>query len=190
MVVVAFTDGKIGQWRYVAKDLVGGRSLRSEAPEKQEHQAKGLQKWTWQNGDQTVARLITRDVSETAPTSDGTKAMAQHFPPEGGVGLRASARWAWYPKAGSDDELLFPRGAEIKEIEDINGDWFFGSYMGTRGLFPAPYVRLDQRSQGDNWMDPTRLYQWDMQLDTEELGIKKMELIRWRGTVSDDILLA
>lgn len=150
MVVVAFTDGKIGQWRYVAKDLVGGRSLRSEAPEKQEHQAKGLQKWTWQNGDQTVSRLITRDVSETAPTSDGTKAMAQHFPPDGGVGLRASARWAWYPKAGSDDELLFPRGAEIKEIEDINGDWFFGSYMGTRGLFPAPYVRQDQRSQGEN----------------------------------------
>lgn len=150
MVVVAFAEGKDGLSRYVAKDLVGGRSLRSEAPEKPELQNKGLQKWTWQNGDQTMARLITRDVSETAPTSDGTKAMAHHFPPDGGMGLRASARWAWYPKIGSDDELLFPRGAEIKEIEDINGDWFFGSYMGTRGLFPAPYVRLDQMMPAEN----------------------------------------
>ncbi|KAI5465644.1 hypothetical protein BGZ63DRAFT_479490 [Mariannaea sp. PMI_226] len=150
MVVVAFTDGKVGQWRYVAKDLVGGRSLRSEAPERQEHQAKGLQKWTWQNGDHTLARLITRDVSDTAPTSDGSTTFSQQLPPDGGVGLRGNSRWAWYPKAGSDDELMFPRGAEIKEIEDVNGDWFFGSYMGSRGLFPAPYVRLEQRSQGEN----------------------------------------
>ncbi|KAH7170389.1 hypothetical protein EDB81DRAFT_162744 [Dactylonectria macrodidyma] len=150
MVVVAFTEGKAGQWRYVAKDLVGGRSLRSEAPEKAEYQAKGYQKWLWQNGDQTVARLITKDVSETAPRSDGSTAMAQNFPPDGGVGYKAGARWAWYPKAGADDELLFPRGAEIKEIEDINGDWFFGSYMGTRGLFPAPYVRLEQRGHVEN----------------------------------------
>ncbi|KAK7422395.1 hypothetical protein QQX98_001674 [Neonectria punicea] len=145
MVVVAFTSGKVGQWRYVANDLVGGRSLRSEGPESPELQAKGLQKWLWQHGDQAVARLITKDVSDTAPTSDGSTTMSKNFPPDGGVGYKASARWAWYPKAGSDDELLFPRGAEIKEIEDVNGDWFFGSYMGTRGLFPAPYVRLEQR---------------------------------------------
>lgn len=149
MVVVAFTEGKVGQWRYVAKDLVGGRSLRSEAPENPDHQAKGYQKWLWQHGDQAVARLITKDVSENAPTSDGSSKMAQNFPPDGGVGYKAGARWAWYPKAGSDDELLFPRGAEIKEIEDVNGDWFFGSYMGTRGLFPAPYVRLEPRAHGE-----------------------------------------
>ncbi|KAJ4268622.1 hypothetical protein NW762_002689 [Fusarium torreyae] len=141
MVIVGFTDGKIGQWRYVAQDLVGGRGLRSEQAESAEHRERGLQKWIWHHNDQNLARLVTRDVSETAPTVDG---FAQSFPPDGGVGMKATARFGWFPKAGSDDELLFPRGAEIKEIEDVNGEWFFGAYMGSRGLFPAPYVRLDQ----------------------------------------------
>lgn len=146
MVVVGFTDGKIGQWRYIAQDLVGGRGLRFEPADKPEHREKGLQKWVWQRGDQTAARLVTRDVSETAPSSDGSTNFTQSFPPDGGVGMKASARWGWYPKSGADDELLFPRGAEIKEIEDVNGDWYFGTYMGSRGLFPAPYVRPDQNS--------------------------------------------
>ncbi|KAM5351406.1 hypothetical protein ACJ41O_004129 [Fusarium nematophilum] len=144
MVVVAFADGKIGQWRYVAQDLVGGRGLRSEPAENPEHREKGLQKWVWKQGDQTLARLVTRDVSEAAPASDGSTTFAQSFPPDGGVGMKASAWWGWYPKPGADDELLFPRGAEIKEIEDINGDWYSGSYMGSRGLFPAPYLRPEQ----------------------------------------------
>ncbi|KAJ4170067.1 hypothetical protein NW754_006208 [Fusarium falciforme] len=133
-------------WRYIAQDLVGGRGLRFEPADKPEHREKGLQKWVWQRGDQTAARLVTRDVSETAPSSDGSTNFTQSFPPDGGVGMKASARWGWYPKSGADDELLFPRGAEIKEIEDVNGDWYFGTYMGSRGLFPAPYVRPDQNS--------------------------------------------
>ncbi|KIL84132.1 cysteine synthase-like protein [Fusarium avenaceum] len=137
MVVVAFTEGKVGQWRYVAKDLVGGRGLKSDAAEKPEHREQGLQVWVWHESDQNFARLVTRDVSETAPAEGG---FSQSFPPEGGVGLKATARYGWYPKAGADDELLFPRGAEVKEIEDVNGEWFFGAYMGSRGLFPAPYV--------------------------------------------------
>ncbi|KAF4979633.1 hypothetical protein FZEAL_4190 [Fusarium zealandicum] len=144
MVVVGFADGKVGQWRYIAQDLVGGRGLRSEPASNPEHREKGLQKWVWQHGDQTSARLVTRDVSETAPMSDGSTTFTQSFPPDGGMGMKASARWGWYPKPGADDELLFPRGAEIKEIEDVNGDWYFGSYMGSRGLFPAPYVRPEQ----------------------------------------------
>ncbi|KAF7556076.1 hypothetical protein G7046_g6411 [Stylonectria norvegica] len=144
MVIVGFIGGKVGQWRYVAQDLVGGRSLRFETCDKPEHQNEGLQRWTWRQGDQTVARLVTKDVSETAPTSDGATTFAQTFPPDGGVGLGGNAKWAWYPQPGADDELLFPRGAQIKEIEDVNGEWFFGAYMGSRGLFPAPYVQLEQ----------------------------------------------
>ncbi|KAI1505535.1 hypothetical protein F5X99DRAFT_368389 [Biscogniauxia marginata] len=64
------------------------------------------------------------------------------FPPDGGVGLRATAVWSWYPAPGAEDELLFPKGAEVREVEDVNGDWFFGAYMGAKGLFPAPYVRV------------------------------------------------
>jgi hypothetical protein len=57
--------------------------------------------------------------------------------------MRALASWSWYPKEGEgDNELLFPRGAEIRECFDVNGDWFFGVYMGAKGLFPAPYVRV------------------------------------------------
>jgi hypothetical protein len=37
---------------------------------------------------------------------------------------------------------MFPKGAEIAEVEDVNGEWFHGFYMGAGGLFPAPYVRV------------------------------------------------
>ena len=64
------------------------------------------------------------------------------FPPEGGTGSKAVAGWGWFPKAGVDDELMFPKGAGIVEVEDMNGEWFHGFYMGAEGLFPAPYVRI------------------------------------------------
>ena len=35
--------------------------------------------------------------------------------------------------------------AEVREVEDVNGDWFHGSYMGAQGLFPSPYVRVVER---------------------------------------------
>lgn len=144
MIVVKFVEGKPGQWRYVERDMVGGRALRAEPYDGPEHQGKGLQKWSWSTGDQKQERLVTKDVKERAPTSDGSVTFSQSFPPDGGLGARGIAGWAWYPKIGADDELLFPRGAEIREIEDVNGDWFFGTYMGAKGLFPAPFVRLEQ----------------------------------------------
>lgn len=145
MVIVGFADGKIGQWRYVERDLVGGLALRSDPVESPEHQ--GLQKWSWRHRDEKGERLVTREVTETAPSSLGMTTYSQDFPLEGGSGMRAHARWAWYPKTGADDELLFPRGAEVREIEDVNGDWFFGSYMGKKGLFPAPYVKIEEEPQ-------------------------------------------
>ncbi|KAJ0290108.1 hypothetical protein COL940_001214 [Colletotrichum noveboracense] len=133
MVVVGFHDGPGGQYRHVLADLVGGRGLRME-------QAPGddpaHHKWWWTEGSQRRERFVTTDVAEDAPTSEG---LAQGFPPDGGTGMRANAAWAWFPKA--EDELMFPKGAEIREIEDVNGDWFFGVYMGAKGLFPSPYVR-------------------------------------------------
>ncbi|KAG5950708.1 hypothetical protein E4U53_004537 [Claviceps sorghi] len=147
MAVVGFAEGKVGQWRFVERDVVGGRFLRAEAYDKPDHNGQqGLQKWSWRAGGEKRERLVTRDVSATAPaTPESCASSAQPFPPpDGGLGLRANARWAWYPKAGSEDELLFPKGAEIREVEDVNGDWFSGTYMGAKGLFPAPYVRLAQ----------------------------------------------
>lgn len=146
MVIVGFTEGKVGQWRYVDRDLVGGRALRQDQYEGTQHQGKGLQKWTWKQGanGQAWTRLVTRDVKDTAPSSDDAISLTDSFPPEGGLGDRAVAKWSWFPEPGAGDELLFPRGGEVREIEDVNGDWFFGTYMGVQGLFPAPYVKIAQ----------------------------------------------
>ncbi|KAL1880693.1 hypothetical protein Daus18300_001307 [Diaporthe australafricana] len=132
MVVVGFRDGNGGQKRYTVHDLVGGRRLQVEAVPNE----PDLQKWLWYEGDEKRERLVAKEVDHTIDESDTS------FPPDGGFGLKASARWAWYPAPGNNDELLFPKGAEITEIEDANGEWFHGTYMGSKGLFPAPYVRI------------------------------------------------
>ncbi|KAF6837266.1 RING finger domain-containing protein [Colletotrichum plurivorum] len=133
MIVIGFHDGPGGQLRHIMADLVGGRNLRMEPATGDE---RAHQKWCWTECSQKRERFVTRDVAADAPTGEG---LAQAFPPDGGVGMKAVASWAWFPKAA--DELFFPKGAEIREIEDVNGDWFFGVYMGSKGLFPAPYVR-------------------------------------------------
>ncbi|PHH78049.1 hypothetical protein CDD82_3250 [Ophiocordyceps australis] len=137
MALVGFVDGKVGQWRFVERDLVGGRGLHAEPLETTGPPGQaGLQVWSWRQGEERRDRFVTLDVSAMAPASTCV------FPPDGGSGMRAQARWAWFPHPDAHDELLFPKGAEIREIEDVNGEWFFGTYMGERGLFPAPYVRI------------------------------------------------
>ncbi|TDZ29370.1 E3 ubiquitin-protein ligase CHFR [Colletotrichum spinosum] len=133
MIVVGFRDGPGGQSRHILTDLVGGRNLRMEQNVGDE---QPYHTWWWKEGTLKRERLVTRDVAADAPTGDG---QARGFPPDGGVGMRANAAWAWLPMA--EDELMFPKGAEVREIEDVNGDWFFGVYMGSKGLFPSPYVR-------------------------------------------------
>ena len=140
MIITVFEDAKGAQRRVVAHDLVGGRNLHAETTELPEQRGLGLQKWWWFEGEQKLERLVTRDVAGTAPGSIGTTTFVQTFPPDGGSGLTAVATWSWFTKA--EDELLFPKGAEIREMEDVNGEWFFGCYMGGKGLFPASYVRL------------------------------------------------
>ncbi|KAI0902318.1 hypothetical protein F4806DRAFT_446551 [Annulohypoxylon nitens] len=146
MGIVGFTEGSLGQRRSIFRDIVGGRNLRMESYEGtispgEEESRRGeshLQRWSWktENGSR-LEKFVAADVADTAP-SLGTEL----FPPDGGAGLKAIARWSWYPKAGTVDELLFPKGSEVREVEDVNGEWLFGSYMGAEGLFPAPYVRI------------------------------------------------
>jgi hypothetical protein len=50
--------------------------------------------------------------------------------------------WSWYPEEGVYDELMFPRGAEITEAENINNDWYWGCYAGMTGLFPGSHVSI------------------------------------------------
>ncbi|KAK8057702.1 hypothetical protein PG996_011639 [Apiospora saccharicola] len=150
MVIVGFKDAKRGgQVRYVAQDLVGGWDLRSDPynPSDPTEQQIGLEKWRWSGPDRSkIERLVTVDVAATAPTGPP---WSTDFPANGGCGMKTIANWSWYPQAGSEDELLFPRGAEVLEVEDVNSDWFFGCYMGSTGLFPAPYVRVIGNSGGN-----------------------------------------
>jgi RING-type zinc-finger len=73
----------------------------------------------------------------STPSGGGT---GGHFPPSGGVGARLVARWAWLPADGVEDELSFPRGAEIREALDISREWAVGAYAGSTGVFPSGYV--------------------------------------------------
>lgn len=56
--------------------------------------------------------------------------------------LACLALWSWWPAEGVEDELAFPRNAELREVEKINTDYYLGVYAGSRGLFPANHVRL------------------------------------------------
>lgn len=140
MVIVGFEDNRGGQRRVVVQDLVGGTGLHEESDSSTDNSGVAVQRWSW--GDGACTRLVTTDVSKTAPTTSAGLNIENGFPPDGGIGMLCVALWSWYPEAGADDELLFPKGAEIKEAQDVNGDWFHGMYMGKRGLFPAPFVRV------------------------------------------------
>ena len=138
MVVVGFEDARGGQRRVVVQDLVGGRGLYEEGAK---GPGLGVRQWGW--GEGRRVRLVSEDVAGTAPERAVGMVVERGFPPNGGVGMRALALWSWYPKEGEGaNELLFPRGAEVREVVDVNGDWFHGVYMGAKGLFPAPYVRI------------------------------------------------
>lgn len=154
LTILGFDDARGGQHRVVLHDLVGGRCLLQEPYRGSDVDGLPLQLWSWAGGAQ--GRLVTVDVAAVVPSRllqqlAASLRLAGTFPPEGGVGLRALALWSWYPKvdeegeagaAAGGDELLFPKGAEIRECVDVNGDWFFGVYMGVGKLFPAPYVRV------------------------------------------------
>ena len=58
------------------------------------------------------------------------------------MGLKATALWAYWPNEGVEDELGFPKWAEITEARDINGDWWEGRYCGRGGLWPGEYARV------------------------------------------------
>jgi hypothetical protein len=145
MIIVGFEDTHGGQRRVIIQDLVGGRNLHEEPSKSPEHAGQGLQQWSWANGKQV--QLVTTDVAATAPKTSPGLTLTTKFPPDGGFGMKTSAMWPWYPKDGEgENELLFPRGAEIRECVDVNGDWYYGVYMGAKGLFPAPYVKVIEKS--------------------------------------------
>ena len=161
MVVLGFEDRDGGQKRIVVRDLVGGFALREEGTTSLENPASTRQTaaeagamssasspqaspqphmgWKWKDSDGSERWHESENASTRSGSSVG------RFPPDGGVGLRMLAKWGYYPNPDVKDELMFPKGAEIKEADNINGDWFWGVYAGAKGLLPGSYVRIISR---------------------------------------------
>jgi hypothetical protein len=156
MVIVGFEDRDGGQRRVVVRDLVGGFALRDvgepdsgaehpRSPTAAPSRAASFSNanWSWRDTDGSIHRYRTPSSNPLSPPAVG------RFPPDGGVGLRVQAIWSYFPVEGVADELGFPKLAEITEAEDINGDWFWGVYCGTKGLFPGNYGRIVGGSSGN-----------------------------------------
>ncbi|KAL4897986.1 hypothetical protein BDV59DRAFT_169016 [Aspergillus ambiguus] len=112
----------------------------------------GLGDWSWKEGSERrkkASRVRNPALNErdrngnhsepSTPVSANPLSM-RRYPPDGGVGLIVHALWSYYPESEVTDELMFPRGAEITEAENINDDWYWGCYAGFTGLFPGGHV--------------------------------------------------
>ena len=146
MILVGFEDSAAGQRRVIVKNLVGGHALKDELGEAASAHS-GM--WSWPDGSSRQTRVVSKRVSSSGdgtanhePTPTAFAPLLQQYPPDGGVGMRVLAIFSYWPQEGVADELAFPKGAEIREVEDINGDWFWGCYAGAVKLFPGSYVRV------------------------------------------------
>ncbi|KAK4694286.1 hypothetical protein P7C71_g3272, partial [Lecanoromycetidae sp. Uapishka_2] len=142
MIVIGFEDSNAGQRRIVVEDVVGGHALKDDVD------SDGKLEWSWREKGQKQAKIVSkaasaRTVASTGPSAtDDAPPLLKKYPPNGGVGMHILAQWAWWPQDNANDELAFPKGAEIRECEDINGDWFWGVYCGRKGVFPSNYGRI------------------------------------------------
>ena len=163
MIITGFQDSPYpGQRRVVVKELVGGHALKddvaSPSSASEPRSIPGEGKWTWREGQQVHVRTITKhhpqpsigsakqvpDPAALSPRQQQQQLPQQSpiFPPDGGVGMKVLAQWSFWPEAGAENELAFPKGAVVVEAEDINGDWFWGVYAGNKGVFPGNYGRV------------------------------------------------
>ena len=143
-IVFFFEDAPVGQRRVVVRDLVGGHFLQDDREGARVDELEGRWRWLQDGGEQQ-----TREVSwKKAYKGPGAAAEAADgpalppFPPDGGVGMKLLAAYAWIPAEGVTNELSFPRGAEIREAMEVSDDWYLGSYAGAKGLFPSNYTKL------------------------------------------------
>ena len=139
MIVIGFEDSVHGQRRVVVEDLVGGHALNNTTD------SEG-KVWRWRDeSQQTPAKTMSKVVNgrnSTGSVPHPNELAVGKYPPNGGVGMCVLALWSYWPQEGVEDELAFPKGAEIRECEDINGDWFLGIYCGRKGVFPGNYCRI------------------------------------------------
>ncbi|KAF2397578.1 hypothetical protein EJ06DRAFT_533184 [Trichodelitschia bisporula] len=86
--------------------------------------------------------LIEEEPAKAAQAPAGPAAQAAPAaPPAQAKGPTATAQYDY--DAAEENELSFPDGATILNVEFPDDDWWFGEYNGKTGLFPANYVVLD-----------------------------------------------
>lgn len=138
MAVVAYRKEPYGRRRVVVDNKIGGISLQKENyNERQE-------KWIWPTGfGKWASRLVSKSVEDIVLAQDAA-GCTPHHPSSGGEGRHAHALYSWFPDGSPErqNELLFPRGAEISEVVEVSGEFWEGSYMGKVGIFPISYVQL------------------------------------------------
>ncbi|OAP57640.1 hypothetical protein AYL99_08378 [Fonsecaea erecta] len=149
MIAITFERDEEGNdRRVITRDIVGGVKMTDadvaawKLATKNQHRVNGTNlsavqgDWTWRE-DEAGTRRKTRARTSTLPRS------GMQIPPDGGWGKSYVARWGYYPleNAGNaKDELLFPKHANIREVEEINDEWWFGVYAGDAGVFPGVFV--------------------------------------------------
>ncbi|KAL3432527.1 hypothetical protein BDV09DRAFT_173784 [Aspergillus tetrazonus] len=91
-----------------------------------------------EDGRQSRAESDTRPANahESETLADPTTTSGSHVKP--------TAKALYDYEAAEDNELSFPEGAEIINIEFPDDDWWLGEFRGKTGLFPANYVQLDE----------------------------------------------
>ena len=140
MIVLYFEDTPLGQRRVIVKDLVGGHFLKDDGGGLVIEGREG--NWRWKENGETKTRTVSRRLWQNGGGNAQAKPPAQQrFPPDGGVGIVARAAHPWIPAEGVENELSFPRGAEIREANKASEDWYEGCYAGSKGLFPLVLVR-------------------------------------------------
>ncbi|KAI2225040.1 actin binding protein [Ophidiomyces ophidiicola] len=113
--------------------------------------ARGEQGLFPRNYVEVVEESSSTHKTAAASAATGTHAIQQPGPAQQTTGAPTSAKsrgptaTALYDyEAAEDNEIGFPEGAKITNIEFPDEDWWHGEFKGKSGLFPANYVQLDE----------------------------------------------
>ncbi|KAL1960668.1 hypothetical protein VTO42DRAFT_6498 [Malbranchea cinnamomea] len=87
---------------------------------------------------------IVKNSEEGQAAHHAEEAEEQHHAPLAATGGRPTATALYDYEAAEDNEIEFPEGAKITNIEFAGEHWWLGEYNGKTGLFPSNYVQLDE----------------------------------------------
>ena len=130
----------VGGWRCTEDDMNAWNEAHHRSTSRQHQQETTSNTQAEQSHFRRSMAIVLGSMDYDKPD---TPQKQPRFPPSGGFGAQASALWSYIPGAGDDSnyELMFPRNAELREIDDSNDDWWSGVYAGEVGWIYTPYVR-------------------------------------------------